>query len=64
MKSSEEAMAPEESMSVRDTASVLNVSLQQVYRLIWDGRLSGRKVDGQWRVSADAVEARRKERDE
>jgi excisionase family DNA binding protein len=51
-------------MSVRDTASVLNVSLQQVYRLIWDGRLSGRKVDGQWRVSADAVEARRKERDE
>lgn len=57
-------MAPEESMSVRDTASVLNVSLQQVYRLIWDGRLSGRKVDGQWRVSADAVEARRKERDE
>jgi excisionase family DNA binding protein len=51
-------MAAEKSMSVRDTASTLAVSLQQVYKLVWDGRLSGQKVDGRWCISNASVRNR------
>jgi excisionase family DNA binding protein len=51
-------MSDRETVSVREAASKLDVSLQQVYKLVWDGRLSSRKVDGQWRISLTAVQSR------
>lgn len=45
-------------VSMREAASMLAVSLQHVYRLVWEGRLSAEKVDGKWRISAAAVHAR------
>jgi excisionase family DNA binding protein len=51
-------MAEEESMSVRDTAFVLGTGLQQVYRLLWEGKLSGRRVDGKWRITKASVQDR------
>ena len=50
-------------MTVAEAARALGVTLHHVYALLWAGRLAGRKIKQQWRVSADAVEARRKERD-
>ena len=49
-------------MTVAEAARALGVTLHHVYAMLWAGRLEGRKVKRQWRVSADAVEARRKER--
>jgi excisionase family DNA binding protein len=49
-------------MTVREAANRLHVSLRQIYALIWDGRLDGQKVDGQWRISARAVEERLSQR--
>lgn len=51
-------MAEENGMTIRDAALALGVSQQQVYKLVWDRKLSGKKIDGQWRVSAKAVAAR------
>jgi excisionase family DNA binding protein len=51
-------METEKSMSVRDAAFTLGVSLDLVYKLVWSGKLAGRKIDGKWRVSADAVQSR------
>ena len=47
-----------------EAARKLGNGLGYVYSLIWSGRLSARKVDGQWRISTDAVKARLKARDE
>lgn len=55
-------MLIEQSMTVREAANRLCVSLRQIYSLIWDGRLDGKKIDGQWRISGNAVEARLEER--
>ena len=52
----------EREISVAETARTLGVTLHHVYSLLWGGQLEGRRINGQWRVSADAVEARRKER--
>jgi excisionase family DNA binding protein len=57
-------MPKDTTMSAREAARQLGVGLQQVYRLIWEGRLDGEKTDGQWRVSAEAVESRQKARGE
>jgi excisionase family DNA binding protein len=51
----------EEEKTVAETARTLRVTLHHVYALIWAGRLIARKVQGQWRISADAVQARQKE---
>jgi excisionase family DNA binding protein len=47
-----------DTVSMREAASMLDVSLQHVYRLVWEGRLQGQKIDGQWRISARAVQSR------
>lgn len=52
----------EREMTVAQAARALGVTLHHLYSLLWAGRLTGRKVKGQWRVSAHAVEARMKER--
>ena len=53
---------PEREMTVAEAARRLGVTLHHLYSLLWEGRLTARKVKGQWRISADAIEARRKER--
>jgi excisionase family DNA binding protein len=51
-------------ISVAEAARKLRMALTYVYSLIWTGKLKGRKVNRQWRVSAEAVEARLKARGE
>jgi hypothetical protein len=54
------ADAPE--MSAVEAARRLGVDLNRVYVLLRLGRVAGRKIDGQWRVSSLAVEERLRER--
>jgi len=51
-------MSEAKTVGMREAASRLNVSLQHVYRLIWEGKLSARKIDGKWSISAHAVQSR------
>ena len=51
-------MKARKTMSIRDAASMLGVGLQQVYKLVWDGKLSSHKIDGQWRITKETVQAR------
>ena len=55
-------MNSESTMDVREAARRLGVSLKNIYDLVWSGRLRADKVDGKWRISAPAVEARLKQR--
>lgn len=45
-------------------ARKLGVGLGFLYSLIWTGKLSARKIDRQWRISVDSIEARLKQRGE
>jgi excisionase family DNA binding protein len=54
----------ERELTVAEAARALGVTLHHVYALIWGGQLTAKKLGGQWRIFADAVEARRKERGE
>lgn len=51
-------------MSAIEAARKLGIGLGFLYSLVWTGKLDARKVDRQWRVSIEAVEARLKARDE
>ena len=55
MKTSEK-----QEISAVEAARRLGVGLDYLYSLLWTRKLEGRKVGRQWRVAADAVEARRK----
>jgi excisionase family DNA binding protein len=54
-------MAKEE-ITVAEAARRLGVALTYIYSLLWAGKLEGRKIKKQWRVSAEAVETRLKSR--
>jgi excisionase family DNA binding protein len=54
----------EREISVAEAARKLGVSLTYLYSLLWTGKLKARKVNRQWRISADAVAARLKARGE
>jgi excisionase family DNA binding protein len=54
----------EQDISVSEAARRLGVALSYVYSLLWAGKLDARKVNRQWRVSIEAVEARLKRRSE
>jgi len=54
----------ERGISVAEAARKLGVSIGYVYSLVWAGKLQGRKVNNQWRVSSSAVEARIKSKGE
>lgn len=45
-------------VSVREAAMQLGVTLQHVYKLIWDGSLDGRKVDGKWQIYTGSLKER------
>jgi excisionase family DNA binding protein len=49
-------------LSAVEAARRLGVGLDYVYGLLWTRKLEGHKVGNQWRVSVEAVEARRKQR--
>ena len=56
-------MADQE-ISVAEAARRLGVALTYVYSLLWAGKLTARKINRQWRISADAVADRLKSRGE
>jgi excisionase family DNA binding protein len=49
-------------LSAVESARKLGVGLDYLYSLLWTGKLSGRKVGRKWRIPADAIEARLKQR--
>ncbi len=53
-------MAKAKELSPREAAQRLGIRLDSLYALIWAGKLMAHKLDGRWRIRADAVEARLK----
>jgi excisionase family DNA binding protein len=51
-----------EELSAVESARRLGVGLDYLYSLLWTRKLEGRKVGRTWRIPADAVEARLKQR--
>ena len=51
-------------LSAVETARQLDVGIQYLYGLLRTGRLKGEKVGKCWRIPAEAVEARLKQRGE
>lgn len=51
-------------LSAIEAARKLGVGLDYLYSLLWTGKLEGRKVGKQWRIPADAVETRLRQRGE
>jgi excisionase family DNA binding protein len=52
----------EKEITAVEAARRLGVGLDYLYSLLWTGKLEGHKVGKQWRISAEAVEARMKQR--
>lgn len=50
-------------VSAIEAARRLGVGLDYLYSLLWTGKLQGRKVGKQWRIPAEAIEARLKQRE-
>ncbi len=42
----------------REAAVKLGIRVDALYRLLWSGKINGRKVDGQWRISAADIDKR------
>jgi len=55
-------MIKEKEFSAVEAARRLGVGLDYLYSLLWTGKLLGRKVGRQWRIPANAIEARLKQR--
>ncbi len=54
----------ERMLSAREAVRRLGVSLDFLYRILWSGQLPGaQKVGSQWRIPAQAVEARLRKRE-
>ncbi len=53
-------MTRENELSAVEAARRLGVGLDYLYSLLWTGKLEGRKVGKQWRIPAEAVDARLK----
>jgi excisionase family DNA binding protein len=49
-------------LSAIEAARRLGVGLDYLYSLLWTGKLQGRKVGKQWRIPAEAVLARLKQK--
>lgn len=55
-------MTKTQELSAIEAARKLGVGLDYLYSLLWTGKLQGRKAGKQWRIPAEAVEARLKQR--
>jgi hypothetical protein len=42
-----------EELTVRDYARSLGITIQTVYRRIWDGRVSARQICGRWLITLE-----------
>lgn len=51
-------------ISAVEAARKLGVGLGFLYSLVWTGKLQARKINRQWRVSVESVEARLKQKGE
>lgn len=49
-------------LTVGEATRRLGVTIDAVYRLLYAGKIQARKSDRRWLISAEAVEARLKER--
>jgi excisionase family DNA binding protein len=56
-------MSKRKDLAPKEAAQRLSVRLDSVYSLIWAGKLEAHKLDGRWRVSADAVDERLRARE-
>jgi excisionase family DNA binding protein len=54
---------PNETLSVRQTAHRLGCTIKYVYDLLYNERLSGRKLGRNWRIPLRAVEAQLRKRE-
>ena len=54
----------EREISVAEPARRLGITLSYTYALLWAGKLKARKINRQWRISADAITSRLKARGE
>ncbi len=50
-------------MTVRETAILLGIRIGSVYSLVWAGTLKATKVEGEWTVDRESVEAYQAQRD-
>jgi excisionase family DNA binding protein len=55
-------MPREKELNAIEAARRLGIALHYLYSLLWTGKLEARKVGKQWRIPAEAVEARLKQR--
>ncbi len=51
-------------LSVREAAKALGVGVGWVQSMIWDGTLPAEKVGKRWRITYEAVEARKRHMEE
>jgi excisionase family DNA binding protein len=51
-------MKSEQEITAIEAARRLNVGLDYLYSLLWTGKLRGKKVNGRWTVSEQAVQER------
>lgn len=49
---------------IREVAQQLGFTMKYVYDLVYAGKLEARKVGKQWRIPAEAIQARMKQRGE
>jgi len=54
----------EKTFTVSQAARKLGVAMSYVYALLWAGKLEANKVNRQWRIAGEALEARLKRRAE
>jgi excisionase family DNA binding protein len=57
-------MNKEKELTAIEAARRLGVGLDYLYSLVWTGKLQGRKVGKQWRITLESVEARLRKRAE
>jgi len=57
-----ENQAASREISPRQTARLLGVRLEEVYNLLWAGKLKGRKADGRWLICETEVRQRAQRR--
>jgi len=51
-------------MTATQSCRRLGITLDALYRLLYAGKLPGRKIEGVWRIPAAAIDARLKKRED
>ena len=56
-------MGDKKELTATESCRHLGITLDALYRLLYAGKLPGRKVEGIWRIPLSAVEQRLRERE-